>query len=73
MADILINKTKIKSLCDTGAEINLLPADFAEKHCLSLKLVNGVQPVSVDQTPVRCAGSQSVHIQVGSVKQFSPY
>ena len=57
MVDILINKTKIKCLCDSGAEINLLPADFAEKkkHCLSLKPVNGVQPVSVDQAPVRCA------------------
>ena len=52
MADILINGTKLKCLCDTGAEINPLAAEFAEKHCLSLKPVYGVQLARVDLTPV---------------------
>ena len=69
MADVFINGEKVQCLCDTGPKINLLPTDFAEKHCLSLKPVNGVRPVSVDQTSVHCAGDTDVHIQVGSVKK----
>ena len=51
--------------------MNLLPDEFAEKHCLSLKPVNDVQPVIVDQTLVQCTGVTDVHIQVGPHQQFS--
>ena len=70
MADILINDQKMRCLFDTGAEINLLPTEFAKKLCLALKSTAGVQPVSVDQTPVRCEGVAEVRVRVGQNKQL---
>ena len=65
MTDILINNKKLTCLCDTGAEVNLLPAEFAERHCFSVKCADGIQPVSVDQTPVRCSGVTFASLKVG--------
>ena len=40
----------------------MLSVDFAKKHSLSLKPDKGVQPVSVDHTPVRCEGVTDVNV-----------
>lgn len=68
MTDIFINNKKFKCLCDTGAEVNLIPAELAEKHCLSLSPVNGVQPVSVDQTT---RGSENTNRATEHVKFYA--
>ena len=65
MTDILVNNQKLRCLCDTRAEVNLLPLRFANRHGL-LKNLDGVKPVSVDQTPVNCSGVTSTSIKIGT-------
>ena len=61
-------------MCETGAEVTLLPTGLAERQSLSLKPVTVLRPVSVDQAPVRFvvavrfAGATDVHMD--SAKQL---
>ena len=65
---------KVQCMCETGAEVTLLPTGLAERQSLSLKPVTVLQPVSVDQAPVRFAvavrfaGATDVHMD--SAKQL---
>ena len=42
MTDILVSNQKLRCLCDTGAEVNLLPLRFANRHGLLLKIWTGL-------------------------------
>ena len=66
MTDILVNNKKLRCLCDTGAEVNLLPLRFANRHGLLLNNLDGVKPVSVDQTPVNCSGVTFTSVKIGT-------
>ena len=66
MTDILVNNKKLRCLCDTGAEVNLLPLRFANRHGLLLNNLDGVKPVSVDQMPVNCSGVTFTSVKIGT-------
>ena len=66
MTDILVNNKKLRCLCDTGAEVNLLPLRFANRHGLLLNNLDGVKPVCVDQTPVNCSGVTFTSVKIGT-------
>ena len=66
MTDILVNSQKLRCLCDTGAEVNLLPLRFANRHGLLLNNLDGVKQVSMDQTPVNCPGVTFTSVIIGT-------
>lgn len=66
MVNTLINNRKLNLLCDTGAQINLLPHDFAVKYCGPITVYVGQKPVSVDGSEVKCTGVVSAKITVGN-------
>ena len=66
MTDILVNNQKLRCLCDTGAEVNLLPLRFVNRHRLLLKNLDGVKPVSMDQMPVNCSGVTFTSLIIGT-------
>lgn len=70
MVDILLDNKPISCLCDTGAEINLLPAQFVKKHAMKMEGQPTRRPVMVDGTGVQCRGLTTATITIG--KQVMP-
>ena len=65
MVNALINNRKLNCLCDTGAQINVLPHAFAMKHCGRITGYVGQKRVSVDGSEVKCSGVVSAQLTVG--------
>ena len=70
MVDILLDDKPLSCLCDTGAEINLLPAKFAKKHAMKIRRQPNRRPVMVDGTGVQCRGTTTATIAIG--QQVTP-
>ena len=65
MVDITLDNKPITCLCDTGAEINLIPASFARKHGMRIEQLPSTRPVMVDGTGVQCVGLTTATITIG--------
>ena len=65
MVNALINNRNLKLLCDTGAQINLIPHEFALKHCGRITTYMEQKPVSVDGSEVKCTGVVHAELKVG--------
>ena len=65
MVDIYLDNKPITCLCDTGAEINLIPASFAKKHALRIEKQPSTRAVMVDGTGVQCMGLTTATITIG--------
>lgn len=70
MVDIFLDNKPITCLCDTGAEINLIPAPFVRKHAMRIEEQPTTRPVMVDGTGVKCIGLTTATITIG--KQVIP-
>ena len=70
MVDILLADKPLSCLCNTGAEINLLPAKFVKKHATKVQRQPNRHPVMVDGMGVQCRSMTTATIAIG--QQVTP-